>query len=228
MGNESARSLREAESLLARLGDPMSERAAVRINLEDVSRRLLLNFEGTAQCRFFTAFYRISKDLFLSYATHQIRHHGCPLDSTDLVNRMYILLFEKLLSPNEEVPLDYLFPWCYKVISNLVREEKRNWSRSKRLIRSITDKLASPSPVDDLIEKENRNRDQARLKRVLYLLYSDQAELSRRDQKIMRLFYIKGWSRQKISEAMGLTKAHISVILMRTRRRIARRLAKEF
>ena len=91
---------------------------------------------------------------------------------------MYIILFEKLLAPNENVPLDYLFPWCYKVILNLVREESRKIARNKRLIEELVESLSTPSLMEDLIEKEKEIVQQAKLEKVLDILYSDGAGLS--------------------------------------------------
>jgi RNA polymerase sigma factor (sigma-70 family) len=140
---------------------------------------------------------------------------------------MYILLFEKLLAPDGKVPLDYLFPWCYRVILNLAREEYRNWIKTRPLETEALDGHSSPSLLDQLIAKEQASLDQARIERILDILFSEESGLSQRDRRIMRCFYLEGLSMRKISEDTGLTKSHIGVILMRGRRRIARRLQME-
>jgi RNA polymerase sigma factor (sigma-70 family) len=224
MANEPVPSSREGEALLARLTGPISAIRAPDLDPEKISRRLLVHFQHTVEIRYFTAFYHFAKDLFLSYAQHLIRRFGCPLEARDVAHRLFILLFEKLLAPNEEVPLDYLFPWCYRVILNIVREESRHLKRSRPLDKEAEESLATPSLLDQLIDEEEASLESAKLERILDLLYSSESGLSRRDRSIMRRFYLEGISMKKIAMEMGLSKAHVGVIMMRARRRIARRL----
>lgn len=226
MGNEAGRSLQEAEKLLARFKElPHPLPKSIKIHIESVSRRLLEHFRDTAECRYFNAFYHLSKEVFHAYAFRHIAKMGASLDPEEMSNRLYVLLFEKILAPGEKIPLDYLFPWCYRVIKNLVREEVRKFQKPRfQIIESIRDPASSPQ-IDHLIAKEQACQNQERLERILDVLYSEGAGLSRRDRRIMRMFYLEDRSIQEIAEEMNLTKANVGVILMRSRKRIARRLA---
>ena len=64
----------------------------------------------------------------------------------------------------------------------------------------------------------------AKTDEIIEILCSEKAGLSPRDRKIMRYFYLEGRPIKEIGKEMDLTKAHIGVILMRTRNRIAREL----
>jgi RNA polymerase sigma factor (sigma-70 family) len=228
MGNEAVRTLEEAEKLLSGPGitDTLPQ-GPLKLRLEHVSRRLLRHFKETAECRFFNAFYNLTNHLFTAYAWRRLEKFGCPIDPEDVANRMYILLFEKLLAPDDKVPMDYLFPWCYRVILNVAREEVRDWIKTRPMDTGALDQLVSPSLLDQLVEEEQASLDRSRFERVLELLYSEESGLSGRDRHVMRCFYLEGRSMREISADTGLTKSHIGVILMRGRRRIARRLKLE-
>ena len=225
MGNEAVRALEEAEKLRdCTVHSAASPSGPVKIRLEQVSRRLLHHFKETAERRFFNAFFHLTNPLFQAYACRHLRKFGCAAEAEEVANRMYIILFEKLLAPGERIPMDYLFPWCYKVMANLVREEYRTSIRQRPLELNPAERSSSPSPLDQLIEKEESEMDRIRLERVLDCLYSEASGLSRRDRGILRLFYLEGRSMRQISAETDLSKSHVGVILMRGRRRIARRL----
>ena len=229
MGKEAYRSLEEAERILTSLREKKrsAARKPLKLEVEKVSRRLLTEFKKTSDRRFFDAFYHISKELMHAYTVHHLRGHKLPIDSEEVLNRTYLLLFEKLLAPREKVPLDYLFPWCYRVIMNLVKEEVRNLTRNRPLNPEISERLAGPSLMDFLLEEERKTDEKTLVENILDVLYSTASGLSERDRSIMRLFYLEGYSMREISVKMGMNKAHIGVILMRSRQRIARCLGQK-
>lgn len=228
MNQEGILSLREADEMLRRLrqSGPLVP-PPTKIQLEGVCTRLLRNYQDSADRRFFNAFYHLSHDLFFAYALRHVRRFNCSLDPEDVAHRMYILLFEKLLAPGETIPWDYFFPWCYRVILNIVREERRQQVRAQPLIEDAARDLSTPSLLEGLIAAEEEAVEKLRLERVLDLLYSGASGLLQRDREVMRLFYLEGRSIREISGKLGLTRGHVGVILMRSRKRIARRLDTE-
>ncbi len=228
MVDEAARTLREAEGLLQQIkaAGPVPS-PQLKIHVERTSRRLLLAFQKTAECRFFNVFYTLTKERFEAYALRHIHRYRSGIDPVEVANRLYILLFEKLLAPEGKIPLDYLFPWCYRVLLNMVREEARNAARALPLAGEIAEGLKTPSPLDQLIEEEGKAGRKLLFDRVLDILYSERSGLAERDRRIMRLFYLEGRSMREISAEMELTKSHVGVILMRSRRRIARMLSRK-
>ena len=93
MGKEAACSLEEAKFLISRLKDPGSSKATpCKIELEGVSRRLLLRFNKTADTRCFNAFYGLTKEMFHSYAYHHIRRYNRCISPEDIVHKLYILI----------------------------------------------------------------------------------------------------------------------------------------
>jgi RNA polymerase sigma factor (sigma-70 family) len=226
MERDACKPLEEARQLLERLKDPDYElKKSQKLHLEEIASRLLAQFQKTADCRYFNTFHHLTKGVFFSYAFSHIRKFSQSIDAEDVVNRMYIILFEKLLAPRSDTPLDYLFPWCYRVIFNLVREEFRSLSKPLPFTVAEKDSLSNSSILHDCIEKEERKAEKLKLDKVLEILYSERSGLSRRDRRIMRRFYLEGCPIQEIGEEMNLTKANVGVILMRTRRRIARMLS---
>jgi RNA polymerase sigma factor (sigma-70 family) len=226
MGKEATQLLVEAEELLSRLNRQGARPSdQLKLEVETISRRLLLRLQQTAQRHFFNAFYRLSLPLFHVYAGWIIRKYGYPIDAQDVLQRMYLLLYEKLLAPRGHVPLDYLFPWCYKVMRNVAREEVRELNRSTRLAEESTGIPAAPSSLELLIRTESESHARDRLEQVQDLLLSPASGLRARDREIMRFFYYEGRSMREISALTGLSMGHVGVILMRARKRMARLLA---
>jgi len=226
MADETARHLFEAEKLLPGYNAPDRASAKpLRIQIEKVSMDLLRHFRQTAECRYFTAFYNISVETFHFYSIRHLSKYSCPADPQEIANKMYMILFERLLAPGNDTPLDYLFPWCYKTMQNLVREEMRSLQKNKPLIYDISSSDSNHSQVDLLIAKENRSTDKKRLEQILQILYSKESGISKRDRRIMRLFYLEGRSMKQISTIMQLAKANVGVILMRARKRITKRFS---
>lgn len=226
MGKEETYLLKTAEELLSILnrqsGKPSEQ---MKIEVESLSRRLLHGYRQTMENHFFTAFYRLSLPFFHPYAEWLIRKYGYPIDAMDVLQRMYLLLYEKLGAPGGKVPLDYLFPWCYKVMRNLAREEMRELNRSMRLVEESTSLPVAPSSLDLLIRNESQYHAQVRLDKLHDLLHSPASGLRARDREIMRFFYYEGRSMREICTLTGLSKGHVGVILMRARKRVARLLA---
>ncbi|MHC4941404.1 MAG: sigma-70 family RNA polymerase sigma factor [Planctomycetota bacterium] len=226
MERDACQPLEEARRLLERLKDPhFALEKTQKLHLEEIAFRLLSQFQKSADCRYFNAFYHITRGVFFSYTFSHIRKFSQSIDAEDVLNRMYIILFEKLLAPHGDAPLDYLFPWCYRVIFNLVREEFRNLSKPLPITAHVAESLSSCSVLEECIEKEEETAEKLKLDQVMEILFSGKSGLSRRDRKIMRRFYLEGRSIQEIGVELNLTKANVGVILMRTRRRIARMLA---
>lgn len=195
------------------------------LGLEEVARRLLEGFQKTADCRFFNLFYHLTQETFYAYSFSHTHKFSISVDPEEVLNRLYILLFEKLLSPSCNIPLDYLFPWCYKAALNLAREEARAYMQATRLAAKASLPPDAPSPVEALLAKEEEQLEKQKIGQVVDLLFSKQVGISRRDRKIMRMYYLEGRPVHEISTKMKLARSHIGVILMRSRRRIARRLA---
>lgn len=225
MGKEGGRLLEEARRLLENLhGAPRSSKGVDPLHLEGMARRLLRRFRETADCAYFNAFYQLTNGMLHAYALRHTARTSVPIDPADIIHRLYILLFERLLAPDGRIPLDYLFPWCYRVVANLVRGEVRRGLRSRSLLRERPVEGEEPAAVNRVLEAEERTLNRERYRQVVETLYSERSGLSARDRIIMRRFYLEGRSLRAIGEELGLTKSHVGVILMRSRRRIARHL----
>lgn len=195
------------------------------LSLEEVARRLLEEFQKSEDRRFFNLFYSLTQKIFYAYSYSHTSRFNNSLDPEEILNRLYILVFEKLLSATGSLPLDYLFPWCFKAMQNLASEEARALAKAKRLATKADPPPDQPSPMELLLDKEKRQIEKQKTHQILELLFSTQTGLSRRDRKIMRMYYLEGRTMREIGRVNQLATSHISVILMRARKRIARRMA---
>lgn len=225
MAVETVQKLKEALTLLSESSQvEVLTRQSLRSQVERVSIRLLKEYQATADNRYFTVFYSLSKQVLLSHARKQCLKFSFPVDPQDLVDKLYMLLYEKLLAPDGRIPLNRLFPWCFKTLLNLAREEFRVHIRLKPLTPGALQTAATPPLLDTLIKNEKEITDVKKMDQVYQILMSGQAGLSGRDRDIMLMYYWKRWPINKISEKTGLSKSHLWVILSRSKNRISKHI----
>ncbi len=189
---------------------------------QDVCKTLLHHYQKTGKSDFFDHFYRLTVPLFSAYCGRVIYSIRANVEAQIVTNRMYALLFMKLTTPKERFPMKYLFPWCYRVIANFSREEKRRTQRRPGLHDNLMSREACHSMVEKLIRKEEEEEEEMRLQRILEILHAGEVGISARDREIMRLFYLEEHSLREIAEITGLTKSNIGVVLKRGREKIAK------
>jgi len=191
-------------------------------DLEDVARLLLERFQATGDNRFFNAFYRISAPLFAAYCRKVLSRFPGRIEALAVTNRLYTILFRKLIAPRRFKPIAYLFPWCYRVLLNLIREEHRKNPTYSNLPIEAALLRERASTIDTVIRREE-NEQAARLsRRVLEILHNGKAGFSRRDRRIMCLFYLEKLSLREIADRTDLTASHVAVVLKRSRDKIAK------
>ena len=109
-------------------------------------------------------------------------------------------------------------PWLFRIAVNHCRDEAR---RNRRFEPLEDERVAgvvseSPSPLDLLIAEERRERVRKALSR-----------LPLRQRLALTLRYGPGLTYQEIAETLGVTPTHVGVLLLRGRRRMRDRLARE-
>jgi len=104
MGKDESQPKEEIRRLLEECWTPSESIEAEHLHPEVAARRLLAQFKETADCRYFNVFYQLTRGIFFAYALSHVRRYQAPLDAEEVLNRMYILLFEKLLHPTAKVP----------------------------------------------------------------------------------------------------------------------------
>jgi RNA polymerase sigma factor (sigma-70 family) len=190
--------------------------------LEDLCRALLEQFEETGKTRFFELFYAITRHLFTAYTHKMLKKYGARVEPMTITNGLYAIIFRKLTAPHEKIPLDYLLPWCYRVIVNVTREEKRKILHHATLSRTDSAENSPNSQLDRMILVEEESHNARLLERVMEILCYGEKGLSDRDRNIMQLFYLEDMPLKEIAATTGLTQSNVGVILKRARAKIAK------
>ncbi len=190
--------------------------------LEDLCHALLERFEDTGETRFFDSFYAITIHLFTAYTHKMLKKYGARVEPMTITNGLYALVFRKLTAPHENIPLDYLLPWCYRVIVNVTREEKRKILPHAALSPADSTWDSPNSQLDRMILVEEESHNARLLERVMEILCYGEEGLSDRDRNLMQRFYLENMSLKEIAAATGLKKSNVGVILKRAREKIAR------
>jgi len=223
MAVETVQKLIEAQKLLSGVNtEEVHTCNSLRTQVERMSFRLLKKYKETADSRYFTAFYSISNQTLNTHAYKQCSKYSFPADPHELVNKLYIILYEKLLAPEGNIPLSRLFPWCFTTLLNLAREEFRIYKKLKPLTHETIQAAATPPLLDTIIENEKGINDLEKLNKVFHILKTGKSGLSIRDRDIMLMYYEENCSIERVSEKFGLSKSHIWVILSRSRNRISK------
>jgi len=172
----------------------------------------------------FGVFYRSTVNMFLSVAAEKCLKDGKGrVDPREIVNRLYGLLVLHA-SRKGPAPFRAILSWCFGAISNMVKEEYRKLLKQAVLSRRIESSGCSPSPLDKLLQKEEKKKRLRLYYKIIELINSNNSIISERDRRVMELFYCESQSLRAISDIINIKIEHAAVILCRARKRIANHL----
>lgn len=155
-----------------------------------------------ARARFESLFAAHYSDL-MRYATRRVGVDA----ASDVVSGTFLVAWRRLA----DIPADYPRAWLYATARKVIANEMRGRDRRERLVQHVR---ASVLPVDD---PTGAIDEQLRVRAVL-------AQLSSRDQEVLRLTEWDGLDIDEAAAALGCRPTALKVRLHRARRRFAQRL----
>jgi len=170
----------------------------------------------------FELFYYSTLPVFYSFAIEKCHEYSCRTDPKEIVNRLYGILISHAAAKHR-VPIRVLFSWCFGVLTNLVREERRlqtkNLLNYKDVLMEMRDE--ANDPLKSMINQEEMENKRRQYLKILKLLSAPNAVLTERERKIMAAFYCRAKPLKTIALEQNITPEHAGVVLYRARRRLA-------
>ncbi len=155
-----------------------------------------------ARARFESLFAAHYGDL-TRYATRRVGADA----ASDVVSSTFLVAWRRLA----DIPADHARAWLYATARKVIANELRGRDRRERLDQHVR---AAVRPADDPTGVID---EQLRVRAVL-------AQLSPRDQELLRLTEWDGLDNDEAAAALGCRRAALKVRLHRARRRFAERL----
>jgi RNA polymerase sigma-70 factor (ECF subfamily) len=151
------------------------------------------------------------RDLYAETASklraYLVRTGGDAGLADDVLQETY---YRYLRTPSPDRDLPQVRGFLYRVATNLLYDHFRRRRREQKWLRGWS--VGPPEPADAGLGHD--------LARVF-------GELKPRERGLLWLAYVEGWSHAEIAEILGLGAGSVRVLLLRARRRLARRLVQE-
>ena len=151
----------------------------------------------------FRAFYERSAPALRSYLRYSCRNRVL---ADDLLQETFLRLLRRDLPPLGEPELK---SYLYKTARSVMVDHFRRYARDHRLEAAVSIEDVAAAPVSDL-PLDMRN------------VFS---RLSERDQQLLWLAYVEGFSHREIAGVMDVQEKSVRVLLLRARERMAKILA---
>jgi len=156
-------------------------------------------------------------ELYRQYLPRVLNYMRLRVDDEALAQDLTAATFERAFAKRSQLrDPDAFAAWLFRIARNELGQYFRRWSRRGAHV-SLTAALGVPDD-DPLPEEEAAKRQE------LAEMLTAVAELSEREQEIIRLKFVGGLTNRAIAKVLRLSESNVAVILYRAIRKLRGRL----
>lgn len=175
----------------------------------------------------FDELYRLGGPGLLRWIESLVR--GLRVDAHEVLQDAFVNIYKYVAQFRDEAPRSFAV-WSRTIAGNLVRRARA--ARRGVSLEALIEVRAEPrdphaGPVEATLDDEERERLAQAWMIVLSRWLEAYAALSPREQRLMELVEVRGWSYAAVAEETGLGLSNVKMILFRARTRLRQRIGGE-